>query len=354
MFKRQRLTMNKISVSPHSHYCRCRPQDKTPDDQFSGNPRYFHSPRAQGFCPEAAAKAQPMRAQEHGSRSKPLTIAIIVILFFVFAYAACQVTVYSAQTIDARRNEDTIAELITENEPIISEESSTSAPNQSLTATASPVPTAVPVAEAAYMADSPSASVQTAAPEILIQFINVLTINPDTVGQLHMGESINTYVVQRDNSYYLRHSFYGEYSISGAIFMDIACSIYPQSRNLIIHGHNMQNGTSFGKLSRFEDLDYLNQYPTISFSTLYESANYVPFAVVYYSINPESEEYLNLYQVNYLSDDKFVDFVQTVKSRSVYHLYTSVAKTDKILTITTCATEDPNMRFAVFAVKIIS
>ncbi|HPF88508.1 MAG TPA: class B sortase [Candidatus Limiplasma sp.] len=187
----------------------------------------------------------------------------------------------------------------------------------------------------------------------MIQFTQALAINPDTVGQLEAGESISTYVVQRDNSYYLRHSFYGEYSFSGAIFMDVSCSIYPQSRNLIIHGHNMQNGTSFGKLSRFESVDYLNKYPIIYFSTLYESAEYRPFAVVYYSIDPESEDYLDIYQINYLSDQGFIEFVRTVQLRSVYHIPVSIAKTDQILTLTTCATDDPDMRFAVFAVKII-
>ena len=191
----------------------------------------------------------------------------------------------------------------------------------------------------------------TVKPDILIQFNKALSLNADTVGQLEMGESISTYVVQRDNSYYLRHSFLGEYSISGAIFLDVSCSIYPQSRNLIIHGHNMQDGTAFGKLSRFEDIDYLNKYPYIEFSTLYETARYIPFAIVYYSVDPESVEYLDIYSINAMSNQAFTEFISNLKLMSVYSLPVYVAGADKILTITTCTSANDDMRFAVFAVK---
>jgi len=196
-----------------------------------------------------------------------------------------------------------------------------------------------------------NSQIQKPKPDVLIAFAKPLSINPDTVGQLKVGESINTYVVQRDNVYYLTHSFSGEYSFSGAIFLDVSCSIYPRSRNLIIHGHNMKNGTAFGKLLRYERIEYLNQYPIIYFSTLYEADNYIPFAVVHYSIDTESDIYLDLYQVNYLSDQEFMKFITKVKAMSLFHLPVNVSRTDEIITLTTCATEDPNMRFAVFAVK---
>ena len=77
-------------------------------------------------------------------------------------------------------------------------------------------------------------------------------------------------------SYYLRRSFTGEYSMSGAIFLDVRPVLsIRRAVCSFIHGHNMHNGTAFGKLSRFDDIDYLNKYPHIKFSTLYESAMYI-------------------------------------------------------------------------------
>jgi sortase B len=120
---------------------------------------------------------------------------------------------------------------------------------------------------------------------------------------------------------------------------------------LIIHGHNMHDGTAFGKLSRYDDIDYLNEYPFIKFSTLYETARYTPFAVVYYSIDSSSDQYLDVYQVNLMTDQEFEQFVTRIRGMSVYHIPVNVARTDQIIMVTTCATGDSDMRFAVFAVK---
>ena len=299
-----------------------------------------HQP--QGFRPEPAPKQH--QSKRTSARRKALYILILAVLLCLFVYAAYQVIEYLFQTRLAIQEEQKIQTMIAQSE--------TSAPTEEL-ATPSPTPTedlAQPtptreLSSAYYTSTTP------ARPEVLIQFNSALAVNPDTVGQLEMGESINTYVVQRDNSYYLRRSFSGEYSFSGAIFLDVTCSIYPKSRNLILHGHNMHNGTAFGKLSRFDDIDYLNKYPHIQFSTLYETSLYIPFAVVYYSIDPDSEIYLDIYRINSLPDQEFVQYISKIQAMSEYHIPVYVSRTDKIITITTCATGDDDMRFAVFAVE---
>ena len=299
-----------------------------------------YSYKIQGYCPlEANEVIQPKR------RRNAVYIIAITVLSAVFIFAAVQLIVYLVHSHQAKQEEQLIQALIAQSE---AQQVVTDVPAASQTATPEPAATASPTPRV-------YTSIQTVAdPEVLIQFTKALSLNPDTVGQLDMGESISAYVVQRDNSYYLRHSFLGEYSFSGAIFLDVSCSIYPQSRNLIIHGHNMQDGTAFGKLSRFEDIDYLNEYPFIEFSTLYESALYIPFAVVYYSIDPDSEEYLDIYQINSMSNQEFVRFVSKVQLMSEYHIPVNVSGTDKILTVTTCTSGDEDMRFAVFAVKYVT
>ncbi|MFH1512871.1 MAG: class B sortase, partial [Bacillota bacterium] len=287
----------------------------------------------------------PEPTKKPGGKLKGLFICLIVVLIAVFVFSVYQVVAYLVQSHQAKREEQVIQALIAQSE--------TNA-DTAETAAPSPAPSREPAA------GSPTPDVLSAmrepkaiqaVPAVLIQFTKALDINPDTVGQLKMGESIHTYVVQRDNSYYLRHSFTGEFSFSGAIFLDVTCSIYPQSRNLIIHGHNMQDGTALGKLLRYEKIDYLNKYPSIEFSTLYETARYVPFAVVYYSIDPDSVIYLDIYRINTMTAGEFDAFIRDVQKRSVYNIPVNVAKTDQILTVTTCATADTDIRFAVFSVK---
>ena len=314
------------------------PRQEPPTPHKKRNPAKHHQ---QGF--------QPQKQMRHVKRRRLIFWILSLFLACVFLFSAWQVVQYFVQSHKAKQEEQMIQELIAQSETL------TETP-QAAPASPTPSPTqSVPVAAAERTNDEyfPTRTTQPVRkmPDVLIQFTKALAINPETVGQLKMGENISTYVVQRDNAYYLRHSFSGEYSFSGTIFLDVSCSIYPQSRNLIIHGHNMQDGTAFGKLIRYENIDYLNRYPIIEFSTLYESAQYIPFAVLYYSVDPESSEYLDLYRVNAMSDDTFLQFVSDVQYRSIYHIPVNVSKSDRILTVTTCATTDADIRFAVIAVK---
>ena len=48
------------------------------------------------------------------------------------------------------------------------------------------------------------------------------SINPDLVGWLELGgeNAFSAPVVQRDNTYYLKHDFYGKEDRHGAVFLD--------------------------------------------------------------------------------------------------------------------------------------
>jgi len=321
---------------PHASLNQVRNQTRT------SLPKHTPSARikpVQGYYPQP----RPSKTQ---SQQKPLNrtgLQRIALLFLVsvFLFAVYQISAYFIHSHRAKQEEAMIRTLIAETSD---NEVESGDPSPVVQNTPSPAPTALPK-ENVYIEPEPK------APETLTQFSKPLLINPDTVGKLKLGESIDTYVVQRDNSYYLRRSFTGEYNFSGAIFLDVTCSIFPQSRMLIIHGHNMKDGTAFGKLSRYDSLHYLNQYPVIRFSTLYESGEYQPFAAVYYSTNPKADNYLDLYQGNYLSDEAFIAFIQKAQSMSVYRISMIVKPKDKIIVLTTCATDDPDMRFALFAVK---
>ena len=69
-----------------------------------------------------------------------------------------------------------------------------------------------------------------------------------------------------DNSEYLNKDPYGEYSLSGSIFLDSRnASDFSDSYSLI-YGHHMEHGAMFGALDDFLDKDYFNAHRT---GTLY-------------------------------------------------------------------------------------
>ncbi len=84
------------------------------------------------------------------------------------------------------------------------------------------------------------------------RFLPLMRRNQDVVGWLtySMFSEMDFAVVQRDNEYYIDRAFSGERNLAGTVFLDETNSIRPRDKNLILHGHNMKNGTMFGRLAR--------------------------------------------------------------------------------------------------------
>ena len=65
-----------------------------------------------------------------------------------------------------------------------------------------------------------------------------------------------------DNSEYLNLDPYGNYSLSGSIFLDSRNDKNFKDPYSIIYGHHMEYGKMFGALDEFLDEDYLNSHKT--------------------------------------------------------------------------------------------
>lgn len=85
-----------------------------------------------------------------------------------------------------------------------------------------------------------------------IDFDALLAMNPDTIGWLVFENADVSLPVVREREdnfgFYLHHAFTGEDSKSGCLFTDAESDPDFLSYNTFIYGHNMANGTMFGKL----------------------------------------------------------------------------------------------------------
>ena len=80
-------------------------------------------------------------------------------------------------------------------------------------------------------------------------------LNPDYVFWLEIPDtSIDYPVVYRDNEYYLKRDFYGDKNKHGTIFLDVSCEA--DGTFLLLHGHNMKDGSMFGGLREFKKKEY--------------------------------------------------------------------------------------------------
>lgn len=62
-----------------------------------------------------------------------------------------------------------------------------------------------------------------------------------------------------DNEFYLHHLPNGEYKNAGSLFMEAANNSDLSDINTVIYGHNMDNGSMFGKFRNMTDEDYKRQ-----------------------------------------------------------------------------------------------
>ena len=179
-------------------------------------------------------------------------------------------------------------------------------------------------------------------------FDKLLSINSDVVGWLSVNNTrVNYPVLQsKDNDYDLTHDIYGNYMISGWVFMDFRVNKESLNKNTIIYGHNMRSGLMFGTLYY---ASYYNWYTNpvnqiITFNTLNENAEYKIFSI--YKVD-DTNDYL---RVNFNGDEDFASFVNMIKSRSIYDFGVEVTSEDNILTLSTCSGN--NRRLVIHAVKI--
>ena len=90
-------------------------------------------------------------------------------------------------------------------------------------------------------------------PHFQIDYGALSGVNADFTAVLHVPALSITYPVvkSKDNEEYLHRTFEGKANFAGSIFLDANAKGSYDHKNTFIFGHNMKNGTMFGKLKYF-------------------------------------------------------------------------------------------------------
>ena len=178
--------------------------------------------------------------------------------------------------------------------------------------------------------------------EISVDFDKLKEQNSDVVGYIDVSNTDAKYVVAKgsDNDFYLRHNFNRAYNVAGWIFADYRNKFDGSDRNIIIYGHNMQDGSMFGSLKKIITTEWQNEEQEIILITEQGKYKYKPFSV--YIV--DAEDY-------YLRTDIDAEYIRTVSGRSYHDFNVPVTGSDDILTLSTC-TGTGNKRIVLHAKKI--
>lgn len=189
---------------------------------------------------------------------------------------------------------------------------------------------------------------------VLPEYEELLQQNPDLVGWISIDDTtINYPVVQRDNTYYLEHSFEGKENANGTIFADERCDVVNPTTNTIIYGHNMKSGMMFGELKNYLQDGYLQNHNVIHFNSIYEYGNYEIVAVCLSEVQYQDESEYRYYNfITATTDSDLQKFIDNVNQLAVFGEANSLSKNDRILTLSTCNSYTEDGRLFLVAKQI--
>lgn len=189
-----------------------------------------------------------------------------------------------------------------------------------------------------------------------IDFEKLKKINKDIVAWIRIKDTNIDYPVLRakkdDVSYYLHRDYKGDYLFAGSIYMEYCNQPDFSDRDTILYGHNMQTGTMFADLHKFESKSFFNKHKYMYIYTpdsikkyeIYSAYEYddrhIDNSFEHFRKNSMFKEYIN-YSLNPTSA-----IVSNVRKGS------KVTISDKLVTLSTCTNNRPQNRYLVQGVLI--
>lgn len=176
-----------------------------------------------------------------------------------------------------------------------------------------------------------------------IDFESLDAVNSDIIGWIRIGALDISYPVAQseDNDYYLHRTFEKKDNFAGCIFVDFHNSSQFTDPNTIVYGHNMKDGSMFGKLKQFYEEGVYESDPYFWIYTPTKIYRYHIFSCS--QVGAVSETY----QLTFADDQDFLDYISDAFASSVVDSQEIEVKAgDKIVTLSTC-TGDDSTRFVV-------
>lgn len=187
-------------------------------------------------------------------------------------------------------------------------------------------------------------------PMLRVDFSKLTKINADIVGWIYFEEpSVINYpiVKSHDNQEYLTQTFEKKKNSSGALFVDMRNSACFTDKNTVIHGHNMKNGSMFGKLRKYKDENFCKEHPYFYIYTPDgKESRYQIFSTTIVTDVSDS------YTISFYNDEEYGKYIEKIVGRSRYKTNAEVTTDSQILSLSTCTNVEEDQRLLIHAVKI--
>ena len=170
-------------------------------------------------------------------------------------------------------------------------------------------------------------------------------INPDCVAWLTVDDTHIDYpVLQGETDMdYINTNVYGEFSLSGSIFLDSRNSRDCSDAYSLIYGHHMDNGAMFGDLVQFADADYFDTHATDRLYLPHATYDITLFACV------QTDAYDRvIYAPAGQPEGDVGELLAYIREHAVQSRDIGMRDSDRVIGLSTCAEAVTNGRVVVF------
>lgn len=187
------------------------------------------------------------------------------------------------------------------------------------------------------------------------RFKRLLSLNSDIKGWINIPNTVIDYPVlysTKQPNFYLYRDYNKNYTKYGSIFIDSTITSGIDAKNIVLHGHNMNNGQMFAGILKFSDLDFYKSTPVIDFDTPEESSKWKIISVFKTNTDVSHGKLFEYIIGDFNSDSEFLNYVYNVRVRSLIDTPVDINEDDKLLTLSTCSYEIKDFRTVVVARKV--
>ena len=176
---------------------------------------------------------------------------------------------------------------------------------------------------------------------------DLMAINKDVVGWITIKDTHIDYpVVQgKDDMEYINKDVYGEFALSGSIFLSCLNKKDFSDPYNLVYGHHMANGGMFGDVVSFTEKSYFDKHQTGELYLPDKTMKIELFACVKTSA---TDSYIYNPQNISSNTENFHIFLDYVRENAVCYRESNIKNDDKIIGLSTCSEAVTNGRVVLF------
>lgn len=169
------------------------------------------------------------------------------------------------------------------------------------------------------------------------------SVNSDIRAWLYLKDSNIDYpvVLSHDNNEYLHTLFDKSWGNAGSLFIDATTDDPFDQFSTIVYGHHMKDGSMFGNLKKFKDIEYEKEHSRFELVT--PEQKYHLDVVAFLNCPSDS----NIYRANNNSDKQKEEYLRTIDKYALYKTDIDIDINDTIVVLSTCAYEYDGARYVV-------